>query len=85
MYRIYWQPKASKQLLKLKNAPAQQAIIQAVEQLSEPYQCANVKALIHHDYQYRLKVGRYRVFFNTDKIVEIVSIEEVKKRDERTY
>lgn len=85
MYEIYWQPKASKQLLKLKNAQAQQAILEAVEQLVEPYQSPNVKALTNHDYQYRLKAGRYRVFFNTDTIVEIVSIEEVKKRDERTY
>jgi len=30
-------------------------------------------------------VGNYRVFFEFDGAVRIVSIEEVKKRDERTY
>ena len=34
---------------------------------------------------YRLRVGNYRVFFDFDGAVRIVSIEEVKKRDERTY
>jgi mRNA-degrading endonuclease RelE of RelBE toxin-antitoxin system len=47
--------------------------------------CINVKALVNHDYQYRLRVGNFRVFFNFDGVVHIVSIEEVKKRDERTY
>lgn len=47
--------------------------------------CQNVKALTKHEYQYRLRVGNYRVFFNFDGVVHIVSIEEVKKRDERTY
>jgi len=48
-------------------------------------ECSNVKALTNHTYDYRLRVGRYRVFFNADTTVEIVAIEEVKKRDERTY
>ena len=47
--------------------------------------CINVKALTNHKYQYRLRVGNYRVFFNFDGVIHIVSIEEVKKRDERTY
>jgi len=45
----------------------------------------NVKALTNHRYQYRLRVGSYRVFFNFDGVVHIVYIEEVRKRDERTY
>jgi mRNA-degrading endonuclease RelE of RelBE toxin-antitoxin system len=32
-----------------------------------------------------LRVGRYRVFFNVHEQIEIVMVEEVKKRDERTY
>jgi mRNA interferase RelE/StbE len=32
-----------------------------------------------------LRVGSYRVFFDYDGGVRIVSIEEVRKRDERTY
>ena len=45
----------------------------------------NVKALTNHEYGYRLRVGNYRVFFDFDGVVRIVSIEEVRKRDERTY
>jgi mRNA-degrading endonuclease RelE of RelBE toxin-antitoxin system len=46
----------------------------------------NVKALTDHAYGYRLQVGNYRVFFDfLGGDVCIVSIEEVRKRDERTY
>ena len=45
----------------------------------------NVKALTNHEFGYRLRVGSYRVFFDHDGAVRIVTIEEVKKRDERTY
>jgi len=42
-----------------------------------------VKRLVNHQYDYRLRVGTWRVFFT--EAFEIVQIEEVKKRDERTY
>jgi len=45
----------------------------------------NVKALTNHEFGYRLRVGNYRVFFEFDGAVRIVSIEEVRKRDECTY
>jgi mRNA-degrading endonuclease RelE of RelBE toxin-antitoxin system len=44
-----------------------------------------VKRLSNHPYEYRLRVGRYRVFFDFHSTVRIIRIEEVKKRDERTY
>ena len=36
-------------------------------------------------YDFRLRVGRYRVFFDFDGQIKIIAIQEVKKRDERTY
>ena len=45
----------------------------------------NVKALVGHDYAYRLRVGNYRVMFDWDGAIKVVNIQEVKKRDERTY
>jgi len=48
-------------------------------------ECRGVKRLVQHQYQYRLRVGRYRVFFNIDSAVKIIRIEEARKRDERTY
>ena len=45
----------------------------------------NVKALTNHQYPYRLRVGNYRVFFEHEEQIKVVRIEEVRKRDERTY
>lgn len=47
--------------------------------------CQNVVALTSHHYGYRLRVGNFRVLFDWSSVIKIVSIEEVKKRDESTY
>jgi mRNA-degrading endonuclease RelE of RelBE toxin-antitoxin system len=83
--KIKWQPKATKQLVKLKDKAVIERISTAVVSLVNFPDVSNVKALINHDYAFRLRVGDYRVFFNVSETVEIISIEEVKKRDERTY
>jgi mRNA-degrading endonuclease RelE of RelBE toxin-antitoxin system len=41
--------------------------------------------LRNHRYGYRLRVGRYRVLFDHVDVIRIIKIQEVKKRDERTY
>lgn len=82
MNKIIYQPKAIKQLRKI---PDNQRIRQKINQLSELENCSGVKKLTNHQYDYRLRVGDYRVLFNYDGVISIVSIEEVKKRDERTY
>jgi hypothetical protein len=41
--------------------------------------------LTNHEHEYRLRVGSYRVLFNWDGTIKVVEIEEVRKRDERTY
>ena len=43
------------------------------------------QALTNHKYDYRLRVWRYRIMFDVGETVKIISIQEVKKRDERTY
>ena len=45
----------------------------------------NVKALVKHKYTHRLVIENYRVLFNVFETINIISIEEVKKRNERTY
>jgi len=45
----------------------------------------DVKELRGHEYGYRLRVGRYRVLFDFDNGIRVIAIQEVKKRDERTY
>ena len=85
MNAINWQPKAVRQLRKIDAHAGKQIRTAVTTELVDLSVARNVKALTNHEYGYRLRVGHYRVFFNFDGAVRIVSIEEVKKRDERTY
>jgi mRNA-degrading endonuclease RelE of RelBE toxin-antitoxin system len=84
MNTVAYTRKAARQLRKIEPADSR-AIRSECDKLAAMPNCSNVKALVNHAYQYRLRVGNYRVFFNFDGGVHIVSIEEVKRRDERTY
>lgn len=84
MYSIEWKRKAVKQLRKI-DRRQQPKIITDVGSLADWPNCPNVKQLTNYKYEYRLRVGRYRVFFNVHDIIEVIHIEEVKKRDGRTY
>ncbi|MBD0677599.1 type II toxin-antitoxin system RelE family toxin [Pseudomonas sp. PSB11] len=81
MNSIHWTRKAVKQLLKL-HSVHQIQVRDAVSALTDMPDTGNVKALAGHDYAYRLRVGNYRVMFDWDGTVKV---QEVKKRDERTY
>lgn len=85
MNDINWKPKALKQTEKIKETAMRQKIYTEVQALSYFPNCQGVKKLTNHAYSYRLRVGNYRVFFEFDGDVCIIDIEEVKKRDERTY
>ena len=82
---VIWQPKALKQLKKIGDRSIQQRLLFAARGLSEFPNCCNVKPLVNHDYDFRLRVSDWRLLFNAFEEINIVSIEEVKKRDERTY
>jgi mRNA-degrading endonuclease RelE of RelBE toxin-antitoxin system len=85
MNRIEWMPKAAKQLRKLPH-PAQVEIRDAVQDKLPSFpKCSGVKALVNHMHGYRLRVGNYRVLFDFDDSIKLVRIEEVGKRNERTY
>ena len=85
MNSINWQPKAIRQLRKVDAHAGKQIRTAVGTELLDLSKARNVKALTNHEYGYRLRVGNYRVFFDFDGAVRIVSIEEVRKRDERTY
>ena len=85
MNAINWQPKALRQLRKIDALASKQIRTAVTAELVDLSGARNVKALTNHEYGYRLRVGNYRVFFDFDGVVRIVSIEEVRKRDERTY
>jgi mRNA interferase RelE/StbE len=61
------------------------AIRSAVNGLATMPDCPGVKSLVNHKCEYRLRVGAYRVLFDFDGEIRTVEIQEVKKRDERTY
>jgi len=84
MNSIFWTLKATKQLRKL-DRQHQQAIRDGVSGLANMPDCHHVKALSNHRYDYRLRVGNFRILFDWDSGIRIVEIQEVRKRDERTY
>ena len=85
MTRIEWTRKAHKQLASIPHKDLER-IFEAVEKLVGFPDVPNVKSLVNRP-EYRLRVGRYRVIFTVseDGAVTVILIEEVKKRDERTY
>ena len=86
MNAIEWKPKARKQLLKLDHQARVQVRDEVGARLSAYPFGSGVKSLVDHQYGYRLRVGNYRVLFDFEGGAAcIVSIEEVRKRDERTY
>ena len=84
MYDIAWSKRALKSLSRIAHRDAQRIYLSA-QALRKWPECRNVVKLTNHDYSYRLRVGSYRIFFDVDKIISIIVIEEVKKRNERTY
>lgn len=88
MYCIDWKSKALKQIGKISDQGARKALKDAVAGLADFPNTPNtpqVKKLTSHRYAYRLRVGRFRVFFDIAETIRIISIQEVKKRDDRTY
>lgn len=83
MYAIEWKRRALKQLSRFESAHQQQIVV-AVRELKNWPNCQNVKAL-RGRVGYRLRVGRYRVFFEVQASLRIIDIEEVKKRGDHTY
>lgn len=85
MNEIDWKPKALKQVEKIKITAIRQKIFTEVQTLADFPNCQGVKKLTNHQYSYRLRVGDYRVFFEFDGSIRVIDIEEIKKRNERTY
>ena len=86
MNEIQWKPKALKQLRKIPMQDSMAIRHSVNTELIDLSRARNVKALTGHAYGYRLRVGNYRVLFDIEgSAARVVSIEEVRKRDERTY
>lgn len=82
MKSIEWTSKARKQLKKLPKE-YQRNVLSAVDLLYSFPDCQGDIKKLQGKEGFRLRVGRYRVIF--DDLGTIIEIQEVKKRDERTY
>jgi len=85
MYNIDWNMKAVKQLRKIKDDSIKNIIFHKVDQLKCFPNCEGIKQLINHKYDFRLRVGKYRILFNVMRKIKVISVKEVKNRDEQTY
>jgi len=84
MNTISWTDKAVKQIRKIPSS-YKSLILEKIEGLAYfPGVTADIKKLAGRS-DYRLRVGRYRVIFEHEEEIRVIVIEEVKKRDERTY
>lgn len=86
-YQVQWTLKATKQAKKIP-PPERARIVEGVGSLADwpdSMTTKDIKPLKNHKHQYRLRVGRYRVLFDVETGLRVVSIEEVRKRDDRTY
>ena len=83
MKEIHWTVKALRELRKIKDQKEQEKIYDAVSGLKNFPNCRNIKKLKGYENLYRLRVGRWRVIFSEE--ITIITIQKVKKRNERTY
>jgi len=83
--KIEWTNKALRQLHKLPPTTARE-ILDRVKTLSAWPKVSRVIKLVNRP-EYRLQAGRYRVIFNVypGETLIVLQIEEVLKRNERTY
>ncbi len=82
---VEWTNKARKQVRKLKDPTVINRVLRGIDELEADSHNIDIKPLLNHQYTHRLRVGNYRVFLSINEIIQITFIEEVKKRDERTY
>ena len=85
MNEIIWHNRARKQMKKIPQH-YREAIHDSVDRLVTfpEYEQLDITELKNHRYDYRLRVGRYRVLFDHANVVKIIKIQEGKNRDERT-
>ena len=86
MNKVVWTKKAQKQAFKLPPSERAQVVLKAQELWKWP-EVAGVKKIVDRINEYRLRSGRYRIFFSVhpDGLMTILQIEEVVIRNERTY
>lgn len=82
MNTINWQTKALKQMRKLPDEAGQLIRAAVQEELADLDAARNIKKLANHTCGYRLQVGNYRVFFEFEGAIRIVTIKVARARNE---
>lgn len=85
MYAIDWSPRARRQLGKLRDRELRVRILEAVGRLSGFPAVAGLEALRGHRYGYRLRIGDHRALIDVHTNRRVVLVQEIRKRNERTY
>lgn len=85
MYAIDWAPRARRQLRKLRDRETRVRIFLAVERLAGFPVVAGLERLRDPRHGYRLRIGDYRALFDVDTNSQVVLVQEIRKRNERTY
>lgn len=76
--------KASRQLVKI-DSETQQRILEHLTTLASDPSGLDVKKLKARDNLWRLRVGRYRVFFQREKPRLVILVVEIVRRSDTTY
>ena len=86
MFKIEWIPKAFRQLIKIKLLGDRRKIEEKVGLLESWPECPelDIKKLVQQS-GYRLHCEDWRILFNVDNGIQIIEIQAVKRRNERTY
>ena len=86
-YKVTIKNKAVKQSMTIPPRDREK-VYDGIKKLENSETWGDVRRLVNHIYDYRLRVGNYRALFNIiDSQLEIkeISVEEIKKRDDHTY
>jgi len=86
MFQIEWIPRAFRQLMKIKQLSDRRKIEEKVAKLESWPECPDldIKKLVKQS-GYRLRCGDWRVLFSVENGIQIIEIQAVKRRNERTY
>lgn len=85
MYAIDWAPRARRQLRKVRERETRVRIFLAVERLAGFPAVVGLERLRDHRHGYRLRIGDHRALIDVDTNSQVVLVQEIRKRNERTY
>jgi len=85
MYEIDWAPRARRQFSKLRDRELRLRVFAAVDRLGAFPNVAGLETLKDHRFGFRLRIGDHRVLIDVDTKRQIVLVQEIRQRNERTY